>query len=292
MTIKPNELNDSLDDLLSGPVATTPRTANKEGFVPAEQRAHTENCPKCGGTGRWGNYVSRPCFKCGGSGKLTFKTSYADRAKAKASRDQRKAARSVELADSNVEAFKAAHPEQWAWLQANAARNGFAQSLTDGIKKFGTLTTGQSTALDRAVAQAAKAKAEAPTVATDGVDRLKQAFDKAVAYTAAKGLKLSPRITISGITISPAKADGKNPGALYVKAGASYLGKIAGGKFFASRECSDDQSAQVLKFVADPAEAAKVYGQTTGTCCICGATLRSEWKHRGVGPICGAKFGW
>jgi hypothetical protein len=71
-----------------------------------------------------------------------------------------------------------------------------------------------------------------------------------------------------------------------------YLGKIMGGRFMASRDCTPEQSAQVLAFVANPAEAAKVYGQETGVCCICNATLRSEWRLRGIGPICAEKFGW
>ncbi len=71
-----------------------------------------------------------------------------------------------------------------------------------------------------------------------------------------------------------------------------YLGKIVGGKFHASRDCSLGQEKQVLAFVSDPAAAAKVYGQETGVCCVCNATLRSEWRLRGIGPICAEKFGW
>ena len=52
------------------------------------------------------------------------------------------------------------------------------------------------------------------------------------------------------------------------------------------------RKAQVLKFVADPAEAAKVYGQETGICCVCNATLKSKWRLRGIGPVCAEKMGW
>lgn len=97
------------------------------------------------------------------------------------------------------------------------------------------------------------------------------------------------------MTISPAKADSKNPGALYVKgrgAERTYLGKIAGGKFLASRECSPEQQAKIVAFVCDPAAAAKAYGQETGVCCICNAVLKSEWRLQGIGPICSQKFGF
>ena len=127
-----------------------------------------------------------------------------------------------------------------------------------------------------------------------GIDRLKAAFDQAVAYSAEKGLKLSPRITVDGMIISQAKATSTNPGALYVKMSSTreYLGKIQNGRFFAARTCNKEQEAKVVAFIANPAEAAKVYGQTTGTCCVCNATLRSEWKNKGIGPVCAEKFGW
>jgi hypothetical protein len=147
---------------------------------------------------------------------------------------------------------------------------------------------------DRATA-AVERIANAPVVETTGVDLLKEAFDKAAAYAAAKATGLTirnPKITVGGITISPAKAASKNPGALYVKADGVYLGKISDGKFIASRDCTDEQQAQILAFVASPAEAAKVYGQETGVCCVCNAALKSEWRLQGIGPICATKFGW
>jgi hypothetical protein len=135
----------------------------------------------------------------------------------------------------------------------------------------------------------------APAVDTAGIDRLKLAFDKARAFAAAKapGLTLrNPKITIGGITISPAKAESKNPGALYVKEGSVYVGKIANGRFFAANPNGQDIAGKVQAFIADPAEAAKVYGQETGICCVCNATLKSKWRLRGIGPICAQKFGW
>jgi hypothetical protein len=301
------DLNDSLDDIFGAPtgeVRTAPVRENAVSFKSAETRFE-ETCPKCRGTGRFVSYTGRPlgeCFACKGAGKRTFKNSSADRAKARGQAAARKARTDEEtLAD-----FAKAHPEAHAWLVTTAPRWEVARSLLGAVVQYGSLTEKQmgivTRGIDRdAVYAANKAEhaaaraADAPAVDTAGIDRLKAAFDQAVAYTAEKGLKLSPRITIGGMTISPAKANSANPGALYVKQSGGeriYLGKIAGGRFLAAPMCTPADAAKVQQFVADPAEAAKVYGQTTGTCCICNATLRSEWKHRGIGPICAQKFGW
>ena len=199
----------------------------------------------------------------------------------------------AEATAADIAAFQQREPEVFAWLNAETQKARpfeFAISMIEAIAKYGDLTEKQLAACKRMAAP--KPVAIGAVVDTGGIDRLKASFDAAIAYSAAKGLKLSPRITIDGMTISPAKANSANPGALYVKAGQTYLGKIASGRFFAARECTSADETKVLAFVQDPKEAAKVYGQTTGTCCICNATLRSDWKHKGIGPICAEKFGW
>jgi hypothetical protein len=295
-----NELNDSLDNLFNGDtgsVRIVPVVAAPE-YKTADQR-FAEGCTKCRGTGRFISYSGRalgPCFACKGAGKFEYKTSPAVRA---AKREQA-ADRKVRRSHDTWQSFAADNQKIAEWIIANRASFEFAAKLNEAVIRYGDLTEGQRAAVERCIArEVAKATAraervqQAPQADTAGIDRLKAAFDTAVAYSAEKGLKLSPRITIGGVTISPAKATSANPGALYVKVrGGEYLGKIAGGRFFASRECSQEQQAKVLEFVADPAQAAKVYGQTTGTCCICNATLRSEWKNKGIGPICAEKFGW
>lgn len=292
-----NELNDSLDDLLSGPIANEPRVAANPNYKPLEQQ-FVENCPACRGTGRFVSWSGRTvgnCFKCKGAGKQTFKTS----ASARAAVRQQSADRKEKRAQADANAFAVANPVIYSWIEQNAPTFSFAASMMEAIKKFGSLTDGQMAACQRCIDrnEATKVAREeritnAPEVASEGIARLKASFDKAIAYSAEKGLKLSPRITIDGITISPAKAHSANPGALYVKTGSTYLGKVVDGKFFASRDCADQDKDRIVAFAANPAEAAKVYGQTTGTCCICNATLTSEWKHRGIGPICAQKFGW
>lgn len=296
-------MNDSLENLFAGdtgPVRTAPVRENTPIFTGAVER-YEQGCPKCGGTGKFVGYTGRVlgnCFACKGAGKMTFKTSPETRAAARMAHVARKST----AATDSLAAFEAAHPQVWAWIKANAQKFDFATKMVEVIVRFGDLSAGQLAACQKMAdrdAASAEQRIErlqnAPQVASEGVDRLKAAFDKARAYAAAKATGLTirnPKITIGGMTISPAKATSANPGALYVKAGETYLGKIVDGQFLASRECQPEDQAKVLQFVADPAAAAKVYGQETGVCCVCNATLKSEWRLRGIGPVCAEKMGW
>jgi hypothetical protein len=297
-----HQLNDSLDDIFGAPagdVRVEPIRPAPE-FKSAEQRFE-EKCSKCRGTGRFVSYSGRTggqCFACKGAGKFTFKTSPETRAAQRAN----KAVSAERKYAEAVAAFAAQQPEVAAWIEAQMGRFDFAAKMRDAVVRFGDLTDGQLAACVRLLEKDKARAAEriertqnAPQVDMAGIDRLKVAFDKARAYAAAKAPGVSirnPKITIGGMTISPAKAESKNPGALYVKSGGEYLGKIADGKFLSVQGCSPAQREQVLKFVADPAEAAKVYGQETGVCCVCNATLKSKWRLAGIGPVCAEKMGW
>lgn len=300
------DLNDSLDNLFTGdtgPVRTAPvlqRPAAQE-YTTTSVELFTEPCKKCRGTGTFRSFTGRSlgsCFACKGAGKFTFKTSPQARATNRAAASGSKAVKAVQAwAD-----FAAQNPAIAAWIEAERGSFDFAAKMHDTVIRFGDLTEGQRAACQKLVDRKAAKAAErieriqtAPQVDTAGIDRLKAAFDKARAYTAAKatGLTLrNPKITIGGMTISPAKASSANAGALYVKQGTEYLGKIMNGQFLAVRACSDAQRDQVLAFVADPAKAAKAYGQETGICCVCNATLKSKWRLRGIGPVCAEKMGW
>lgn len=280
-----------LDKLIAGATSQV-RTSSKE--LP-----HVENCMKCRGSGSFIGRNGRAlgqCFACKGTGKHTFKTSSEQRAKGR----KASAARKLSVADASIEAFKAAHPAEYAWLESSP-NFPFAVSMIEGIRKFGSLTENQLAACTRSVEKleaSKKAKIErdaaAPAADTAGVDRLKLAFDTAIANAAAKGRGLKmPRITIGGIVISPAKATSANAGALYVKSAGEYLGKIKDGRLFAARECTPDQEAKILAFVKDPKAAAIAYGIETGVCCVCNAELTNKKSiEAGIGPICATKFGW
>ena len=316
MFSRPDDLNDSLSDLIGNvdaekaanpiqpPASYIPGTGQVNKYK--ESRLFTEQCRKCRGTGRYNapsTHGSR-CFECDGVGTKTFKSSPETRAKAKSSATARKAKRAAEIATAKADAaivFRAANPEICAWIDAKAPTFGFAASMLGAINQWGGLTPGQNEAVKRCIAKDAERKIEAvaraeaaPVADQAGVDRLKLAFDTAIEYARAKGRGLKmPRITIGNMTISPAKTTSSNPGALYVKNGSEYLGKVQNGRFFGVRTCTEVQEKQVLAFIADPKAAAIAYGIETGVCCICNATLTNKVSiEAGIGPICATKFGW
>jgi hypothetical protein len=298
------ELNDALDDIFgapSGEVRVEPIRAPAD-YKP---RDFSEPCPKCRGTGRYNGRSSHGshCFECKCAGKMVFKTSPEARAKARISTAARKAKRAEEEARERAaaaEAYRVANPDVAQWLDS-AGDFGFAIAMREALARWGSLTDGQAAACRRSIEGRAKAQearaareAAAPAADTAGVDRLKLAFDTAIAKARAKGRGLKmPRITIGGVVITPAKETSTNAGALYVKEAGQYLGKIKGGRFFGVRECSADQEKRVLAFIADPKAAAIAYGLETGVCCICNAVLTNKSSiEAGIGPICASNMGW
>jgi hypothetical protein len=227
------------------------------------------------------------CYACKGAGKFERKTSPEVRAKAKASA----AARKVKVKVDNLDGFKAEHPAVFAWLEESAPTFEFAASLLEGVRKFGSLTPGQLAAAERAItrrdeARAARAarEAAAPEVS---IDRIAQAFASAVA----SGIK-RPKLKLDLYQFSLAPATGVNAGAVYVKVSDLYLGKIMGGKFARSRDCSDEDQAKIIAACADPFAAAVAHGKRTGQCSCCGRELtNAESIALGVGPICRANWG-
>lgn len=286
------ELNDSLDDLFGAPMGEV-RVDPIRAPANYQPKGFDEVCPKCRGTGRYRQFGS--CFACKGKGKHTFKTSKETRVAAQQSRADRQVRQHTDLWDD----FCTAQPEVSGWIKANPDFS-FAVSLKQSVEKFGSLTDRQLAAVWRMIdkdqaQQAEKAirLAKAPVVNTDSIDRLKSAFDAAIAKAKEKGRGFRPRITIGKMVISPTTASSANPGALYVKMAGIYLGKIMDGCFQASRDCTDEQQTRVLAFVADPKAAAEAYGIETGNCCICNRTLTDKGSiKRGIGPICAGNFGW
>lgn len=189
----------------------------------------------------------------------------------------------MSAAESTV-SFATTHPAQWDWLMSNRGGNDFAASLLSFVMRTGYLTERQLAAVNRNL-DGAKSVAAAPTV---NAERLEKAFQTAQD----KGLKY-PRIVLGGIKISPAGANSKNVGALYVKEGSQYLGKVMSGKFLRVRECTEEQAKVVVDLINDPMGYAEAYGKRTGICCCCGRELTNDVSiQRGIGPICADKFGW
>ena len=181
-----------------------------------------------------------------------------------------------------------AHPAEFAWLHDNSDSFDFAASLLASLRKWGRLTDGQLGAVQRILAKhklLADRHASAPTVLLGAVE---QAFAKAKDA----GVK-RPKLRLDAFTFSPAPDTGKNAGAIYVKEGETYLGKVVGGKLFAVSACTVDQENQIVAVAADPMNAAIAYGKRFGKCSVCARTLTDEDSiSRGIGAVCAKRFGW
>lgn len=255
---------------------------------PLPDSVYTESCPSCGGSGTFRSRSGRaigPCYKCAGKGKLTFKTSSADRAKGKAART---AAKAKTLADNHA-AFAAACKDEWAYICDRRATDGFMHAMYEGVSKWGSLTEKQLGAVrsnmlrdaNRA-AEAEARKAAAPVVNTSAL---------AAAFAKAKANQKRPSLIVGSLRIKPASDNSPNAGALYVTNDGAYAGKIMDGKFHAVRDCPAELQAQVLEVLQDPKAAAIKHGRLTGNCACCGRTLTDPASiAAGIGPVCAA--GW
>ena len=247
-------------------------------------------CSKCGGSGRFVSWAGRdcgPCNRCHGAGKQK-----TDPNAARLRREKAEATR-AENAARLVEAWNAANPTEAAWILANL-KFDFAASLAQSLVRFGSLTENQLAAVRRCIereatraTERAERKADA-NVAGEGFARMVAAF----AAASASGLR-RPKFRVGELEFSPAKATSKNPGCLYVVRTGTYIGKItATGEFFAAREATDTDKAEVARIGADPLAAAVMHGKQTGACSCCGRTLENEESVAlGIGPICRAKWG-
>lgn len=179
--------------------------------------------------------------------------------------------------------FAVANPDVVEWLIANEA-NDFARKLAADLDRKGFLTPGQVDAVRRS----AGGRPAARPGTEISVGRIEEAFDTA----RGNGLKRL-RLHLDAFTFKPAGENSANKGGIYVTEGDTYLGKVLGGKFLRTRECTDEQEQRIVAAAGDPAAAAKAYGQRTGTCCVCGRELTAEESiERFIGPICAEKYGF
>lgn len=275
-----DDLNDPIDDLLGSPARPAPVSPPSNYTAPT----FTERCPRCGGSGTFRNIG--PCFACKGTGTKSFKTPREQRVKARANAN----ARREKTAASRLDEFKSSHPEIFAWLDGNTF--AFAVAMREAVERYGHLTDKQEAACLRLIAKrdAAKAAADervsaAKTISLDAIN---------AAFASASSKLKKPRLTVAGLVIYPAKADSPNAGALYVRSrDRVYLGKIVGGRFIRSRECTAEQETNLLEVAQNPKDAAIKYGRMTGSCAICNRPLEAgESIARGIGPVCAERFGW
>lgn len=291
-------LDDPLDDLLppaTGVAAASPQPAP----LPAlemdygDEGEHWENCRKCRGTGKFYSYRGAalgPCFECKGRGGRAFKTDAETRQAARETATARKERAAAEA----LEAFGADHPAVLAWMTERAPRFAFAASLLDGVRKYGGLTEKQLATAHRLMAadaergQAQEARRAARTTELDV-----SGLDEVFAVARGKGA-IKAALRTGTITFSLAKATSKNAGAIYAKRpSGEYLGKITGGRFIPSMECTPADKEAVVEAARDPKGAALRYAAETDRCSVCGKVLTDPVsKANRIGPICADNFGW
>lgn len=314
------DFNDSLDNLFDRshlPKGAGELPSIRDQYRPVEKKIERiaqaklfeENCGKCGGSGRYGNFGK--CFQCKGKGKFEFKTDHATRQRQKQLREERK---DRAIAEAH-ETYKANWPEAYAWMLREAARFEFAQAMLEAITKFGSLTEKQQAAVDKCLARdkerrtaAQQRRDNAPTV---DASPILAAFERARANVITNepvegdlGVLITKQPTLRlavkegegdaavhyAFVFAPAR---KDPSIIYVREGETYLGKITGGKFFRVRECSPETETRVLRCAAQPDLAAKAYGLHYQCCGVCGRTLTNKIsRERGIGPYCAARYGF
>ena len=258
-------------------------------------------CTKCNGTGRYTfgyiNVRSGECFACKGKGKLSFKTSPATRLKAKMA-SQKRAVAQAQAKATTAQEWKDANPAEAMWMETSAPRFAFAGAMLEALNKFGSLTEKQFETVQRLTLQSAQFMAErqaekairaesAPVVTVEAIE---------VAFNNAKqaGIKF-PKLRLDTFVFSPASETSKNAGAIYIKnkEDGVYLGKVAGGRLFTSRDCDAETSERIVAVSSDPKQAAIAYGQKFGKCAICARALTDKDSIAlGIGPICAEKYGF
>lgn len=283
-----NGLKDDLDDAPINGASSHKATFLDAQAAHAKKEKPTIPCPQCYGRGQKviGFSMPRPveCYNCKGTGRVS-----PDREKRVAAFKKGKETAARRTAEKRA-AFVVAHPAANDWINRNAERGfGFAVAMLRALDDYGSLTDNQLAAVERCIAgdaeRAAKRAAERETNAValpEATDLLKAALDKALG----RGLK-RVKIVVDEFAFSPAKADSRNAGAIYVKIDGEYAGKINQGKFYALGFVSNEAKARVAEIMKDPLASATEYGKRTGRCSCCGRELTDPASiAAGIGPIC------
>lgn len=162
--------------------------------------------------------------------------------------------------------------------------NGFAMSLLSQYVHKGELSDKQWDAAESMIVKTAQTASKRQSLTRDvDVSRIKDLL------VGAKVKK--PVFRAAELAFSLAPANGKNSGAVYVKRGPDYQGKIADGKFIPSNGCHTATADAVVRVSSDPRGEAVKHGNITGRCSCCGRELSDPISiEMGIGPICASNW--
>ena len=242
-------------------------------------------CGQCAGTGLYAgvrvHQEKTNCFACRGKGY--FKT---DPRKLERVRQQRAKKKQDSIAE--YQALNAATPV-YASVVSMASWNELAASLLEQHNQGKAWSEKQVVAIqgmvERMEERRALRAAEAQAVDLSSIVSM---------FTHAKtsGYK-RPVYRAEGLKISLAPESSANAGALYVKTdGGDYIGKVSDGKFYGTRDATDEHKAAIALIAVNPRDAAVRYGRQTGSCACCGRPLSNKLSiDLGIGPICRERWG-
>ena len=243
-------------------------------------------CGQCAGTGIYSgvrvHQEKTNCFACRGKG--SFKT---DPRKLEKARVQRAAKKQAAIASAQELNKATAIYDQ---VFAMAGWNELSASLVEQHNAGRAWSEKQVAAIQGMVARMEERRAQraAEAQAVD-LSLIVQMFD----HAKTSGYK-RPIYRAEGLKISLAPESSTNAGALYVKnSDGDYIGKVQDGRFFSTRDATDEHKRAIETIAVNPGEAAIRYGRKTGSCACCGRPLSNRQSvDLGIGPICRDKWGF
>ena len=255
--------------------------------IPLKQSAEKQYpCGQCGGTGLYAgvrvHQEKTKCFACRGKGY--FKT---DPRKLEKARQQRAKKKADAIADAQATNAQTAI---YASVLDMASWNDLAASLVTQHQAGRVWSEKQIAAIESMITRMeerrAQKAAEAQAVDLSGIVDM-------FMHAKTSGYK-RPVYRAEGIKISLAPENSPNAGALYVKTeNGDYIGKVSDGKFFATRDATDEHKLAIETIANNPRDAAIKYGRQTGSCACCGRALSNKQSiELGIGPICANKWGF
>lgn len=284
-----DDFSDLEGDLDAVPVTAEPVRDFLQDSVDMARRSAATGipCPRCRGKGHAFGGV---CFRCNGAKIIPGPKMDATNVARRASEANKRAQAERDLSD-RIAQFSVDHADVMGYC--GRIQNEFTANCLRQLKNEGTMSPGRLAAiyksLDRVAEAAAARVAAAPNVAGAGFAKLLEGFK----HAAETGLK-QPKMKCGELVFKLATAVSKNPGFVYVCRDTEYKGKIApDGKFFAARETTAQETAEIERIGRDPFAAAVEHGRLTGQCSICSRKLTDPVSvAAGIGPICAKGMGW